>query len=124
MGGANHSVNHVSEQNIAESFAANSLKVIMRQAFSMFGRQVGDGDCEGAVEPDDPVLIFDGDENTGNIVFLVLSGEKARLEQLMRCDILGANRKTVSQRPLRIPITFLFRRLLLQRGSSSSRDKQ
>jgi len=89
-GGPNHSTNPVSEQKIADTFAANSLitrktsnescrnEVITRQAFCMFGRKVGDGECEGtqAVETDDPALIVDGDENTCHIAFLVLPGAK------------------------------------------------
>src|SRR5271166_370931 len=88
--GSNHPTNRVGEQNIADPFAANSLitcktpnecsrnDVIARQAFCLFGRQVGDGECEGtqAVETDDPALIVDGDENTRHIAFLILPGAK------------------------------------------------
>ena len=44
----------------------------------MFGWQVGDGECEGtqAIEPDDPALIVDGDENTRHIAFFVLTGTR------------------------------------------------
>jgi len=45
----------------------------------MFGRQVGDGECERTqtVETDDPALIVDSDENTRHIAFIVLPGAKA-----------------------------------------------
>jgi hypothetical protein len=41
----------------------------------MFGRQVGDGECEGtqAVEPDDPASIVDGDEKPLALFWLPLS---------------------------------------------------
>ena len=47
----------------------------------MFGRHVGDGECEGtqAVEADDPGLtglIVDGDESPRHVAFLVLSDKK------------------------------------------------
>ena len=59
----------------------------------MFGRQVGDGECEGtqAVETDDPALIVDGDENTRHIAFLVLPG--AKMEPIIeRTDTARKNR--------------------------------
>jgi hypothetical protein len=89
-GWPNHPPNRVSEQKTADSFAANSLitrktgderswdEVIARQAFRLFGRQVDDGECEGtqAMEPDDPALIVNGDENTRHVAFFVLTGTK------------------------------------------------
>ena len=44
----------------------------------MFGRKVGNRECEGiqTVETDNSALIFDGDENTCHIAFLVLPGAK------------------------------------------------
>ena len=89
-GGANYPTNRVGEQEIADPFAANSLitretpnesswnELVAWQMFCMFGRQVGNGECEGtqAVETDDPTLIVDGDKNTRHITILVLSSAK------------------------------------------------
>ena len=90
--GANHPTNRVGEQEIADPFAANSLiarktpnesswnEVVAWQMFCPFGRQVGDGECEGtqAVETDDPTLIVDGDKDPRYITFLVLSSAKVK----------------------------------------------
>jgi hypothetical protein len=61
----------------------------------MFGRQVGDGECEGtqAVEPDDPASIVDGDENTRHIAFLVLTG--AKMEPLIERSHPARERRAV-----------------------------
>ena len=88
--GANHPTKRVGEQETTDPFAANSLitretpnesswnEVVAWQMFCIFGRQVGDGECEGAqaVETDDPTLIVDGDKNTRHITILVLSSAK------------------------------------------------
>ncbi len=83
----NNPTNRVGEQKIADPFPTNSLitretsnksgwnKVVPRQTFGVFARQVGDGKRERtqAVETDNPTLIVDGDKNTRHITFFVLS---------------------------------------------------
>ena len=85
---ANNPTNRVGEQKFTDPFPADSLiaretsdesgwnKVVAREAFSIFARQVGDRECERtqAVESDNPTLIVDGDKNTRDITLLVLSG--------------------------------------------------
>ena len=84
---ANNPTNRVGEQKSADPFPTDSLitretsnesgwnKVIARQTFDIFARQVGDGECERtqAVETDNPTLIVDGHKNTRHVTFLVLS---------------------------------------------------
>jgi hypothetical protein len=91
-GGPNHPANRIGKQKIADPFASHFFVtreppnqssrngVITGQTFCVFGRQIGDGECEGtqAVKADDPALIIDGDENTCHIAFLVLAGAKAK----------------------------------------------
>src|SRR5664279_2506015 len=91
-GGNNYPTNCVGKQKIADTFAANFLiaretpnegrwnEVIAWQTFCIFGRQVGDSECEGtqAVETDDPTFIVDGDKNARHITFLVLSSAKVK----------------------------------------------
>jgi hypothetical protein len=82
-GGINYPTNCVGEQKIANTFAANFLiaretpnesrwnDVIAWQTFCIYGRQVGDGECEGtqAVETDDPTFIVDGDKTRATLRF-------------------------------------------------------
>src|SRR5674476_880571 len=81
-GGTQYPTNCVRKQKIADTFAANFLiaretpnegrwnEVIAWQTFCIFGRQVGDSECEGtqAVETDDPTFIVDGDKNARGFV--------------------------------------------------------
>ncbi len=85
-GGPSDPTNRVSQQKISDTFTVNFLitreppdqssrdRVVARQAFCMFWRQIGDGEREGtqAVESNDPALIVHGDKNTGHIALLVL----------------------------------------------------
>jgi len=72
-GGSNHPTNRVGEQNSADPFAANSLitcktpnecsrdDVITRQAFRLFGRQVGDGEARRSAHEGDGRALADAE---------------------------------------------------------------
>jgi len=59
----------------------------------LFGRQIGDGGCEGtqAVETDDPVLIVKGDEDTRHVALLILPSAKTE-PIIERGDTAGKGR--------------------------------
>ena len=104
---ANNPTNRVGEQKIADPFPTDSLitretsnergwnKVVARQTFGIFARQVGDGECERtqAVETENPTLIVDGDKNTRHITFLVLSSTS--MEPIIECSHTARKFRTI-----------------------------